>query len=53
MLIKEGSMMYGQRNVNLTRAQVDKIYQTWFCDDQFSIEKDEALLRLKDMFEAE
>ena len=52
-LICEGSKMYGKKNANMSSARVDKVYETWFGDDQFHIEKDEVLVRLKDMFEAE
>ena len=46
--------MYGKKHANMTTIKVEQVYQTWFGNEKYQmIEKEEVLLRLKDMFEAE
>ena len=53
-LILQGSKRYGKQHANMTSVKVQQVYEEWFGDDKFKmVEKEEVILRLKDMFEAE
>ncbi len=52
-LLAEASIKYGQKNSDLSQQQIDQIYADWIGEEVLCLEKEEFLLILKDMMEAE
>ena len=52
-LICEASDKYGNRETKITVPEVNQIYEDWFGLEVHSLEKEDVILYLRDMFETQ